>query len=46
MIIATAQKVLMFTPVKEQKTGQIGVLYVTNFRLSFVTSQEKYVEVN
>lgn len=46
MIIAEAQNVLLFTPVNEQKTGQSGVLFVTNFRLSFVTSHKKYLEVN
>lgn len=46
IIIAEAQNVLLFTPVNEQKTGQSGVLFVTNFRLSFVTSNEKKIEVN
>lgn len=46
MIIAEAQNVLLFTPVNEQKTGQSGVLFVTNFRLSFVTTHKKYLEVN
>ncbi|XP_050542785.1 myotubularin-related protein 10-B [Daktulosphaira vitifoliae] len=44
MIIAEAQNVLLFTPVNENKSGQSGVLFVTNFRLSFVTSQEKQLE--
>lgn len=46
MIIAEARKVLLFTPVNEQKTGQSGALFVTNFRLSFITSHEKHLEVN
>lgn len=46
MIIAEAQSVLLFTPVNEQKTGVSGVLFVTNFRLSFVTSNEKHLKVN
>lgn len=46
MIIAEAQSVLLFTPVNEQKTGISGVLFVTNFRLSFVTSNEKHLKVN
>ncbi|XP_050421975.1 myotubularin-related protein 10-B isoform X2 [Adelges cooleyi] len=44
MIIAEAQNVLLFTPVNEQKTGQSGILFVTNFRLSFITSLEKQLE--
>lgn len=46
MIIAEAQSVLLFTPVNEQKTGVSGVLFVTNFRLSFITSNEKHLKVN
>jgi len=46
MIIAEAQSVLLFTPVNEQKTGVSGVLFVTNFRLSFVTSNEKHLKVH
>ncbi len=45
MIIAEAKKVLLFTPVAGQKTGKSGVLTVTNFRLSFVTSEGKPAEV-
>lgn len=44
MIIAEAQNVLLFTPVTSQKTGKSGVLTVTNFKLSFVTSQSKPAE--
>ncbi|XP_003246575.1 myotubularin-related protein 10-B [Acyrthosiphon pisum] len=44
MIIAEAQSVLLFTPVNEQKTGISGVLFVTNFRLSFITSNEKHLK--
>lgn len=46
MIIAEAQNVLLFTPTTSLKTGKSGVLTVTNFRLSFVTSEEKAAEVN
>lgn len=45
MVIAEAQSVLLFTPVTSQKTGKSGVLTVTNFRLSFKTSEEKPAEV-
>lgn len=45
-IVAEAQRVLLFTPVNEHKSGQSGVLFVTNFRLSFVTSREKHLSVN
>ncbi|KAI5730573.1 hypothetical protein M8J76_015286 [Diaphorina citri] len=41
MVIAEAQNVLLFTPVSDHKTGQSGVLFVTNFKLSFVTSEGK-----
>ncbi|KAK7574342.1 hypothetical protein V9T40_011533 [Parthenolecanium corni] len=44
MLIAEAQSVLLFTPTTSQKTGKSGVLTVTNFRLSFVTSEEKPAE--
>lgn len=37
---------LLFTPVNEQKTGLSGALFVTNFKLSFVTYHEKHLEVN
>lgn len=46
MIIAEAQSVLMFTPVTGQKTGKSGTLTVTNFRLSFTTSEEKLMDVS
>lgn len=46
MVVAEAENVLLFTPVKEKKTGKSGVLFVTNFRLSFVTSHEKHLKVN
>lgn len=46
MLIAEAQSVLLFTPTTSQKTGKSGVLTVTNFRLSFVTSEEKPAEVS
>lgn len=40
MTIAEAQNVLMFSPVTENKQGKSGVLLVTNFKLSFVTTEE------
>lgn len=46
MVVAEAENVLLFTPVKEKKTGKSGVLFVTNFRLSFVTSHENHLKVN
>lgn len=45
-VVAEAQCVLLFTPVNEHKTGQSGDLFVTNFKLSFVTSHEKHLRVN
>lgn len=44
MIIAKAHYVLLFTPITSQKNGKSGVLTVTNFRLSFVTSEDKPAE--
>lgn len=46
MLIAEAQNVLLFTPVSDHKTGQSGVLFVTNFKLSFVTSEGSPSEIN
>lgn len=43
MIFAEAENVLLFTPVKEKKCGKSGALFVTNFKLAFVTSIEKHV---
>uniref|UniRef100_A0A1B6ECB3 Myotubularin phosphatase domain-containing protein n=1 Tax=Clastoptera arizonana TaxID=38151 RepID=A0A1B6ECB3_9HEMI len=40
MTIAEAQNVLWFSPVTENKQGKSGVLFVTNFKLSFVTTEE------
>lgn len=45
MTIAEAQNVLMFSPVTENKQGKSGVLLVTNFKLSFVTTEEHTKEV-
>ncbi|XP_024880886.1 myotubularin-related protein 12 isoform X4 [Temnothorax curvispinosus] len=38
VLIAEAQSVLMFSPVSDLKQGISGVLSVTNFKLTFVTS--------
>lgn len=40
VVIAEAQNVLMFAPVSEQKQGKSGTLSVTNFKLSFVTTED------
>uniref|UniRef100_A0A1B6FET7 Myotubularin phosphatase domain-containing protein n=1 Tax=Cuerna arida TaxID=1464854 RepID=A0A1B6FET7_9HEMI len=40
MAIAEAEHVLMFSPVSEHKQGKSGSLIVTNFKLSFVTTEE------
>ncbi|XP_049790942.1 myotubularin-related protein 10-B [Schistocerca nitens] len=44
VVIAEAQNVLMFAPVSEQKHGKSGTLYVTNFKLSFVTTDDRAQE--
>lgn len=36
--IAEANNVLKFAPLKTNKTGISGTLFVTNFKVSFVTS--------
>lgn len=41
MVIAEAQHVLMFSPVSENKQGKSGILTVTNFKLSFVTTDDR-----
>uniref|UniRef100_A0A8D8YZH2 Myotubularin-related protein 12 n=1 Tax=Cacopsylla melanoneura TaxID=428564 RepID=A0A8D8YZH2_9HEMI len=41
MVVAEAQNVLLYRPVSDHKSGQSGVLFVTNFKLSFVTSDGK-----
>ncbi|PSN49432.1 Myotubularin-related protein 10-B [Blattella germanica] len=41
VVIAEAQNVLLFAPVSEQKQGKSGNLSVTNFKLSFVTTEER-----
>ncbi|XP_012531501.1 myotubularin-related protein 12 [Monomorium pharaonis] len=38
VLIAEAQNVLMFSPVSDLKQGISGILSVTNFKLTFVTS--------
>lgn len=45
MLIAEAQNVLMFAQVCKRKQGKSGLLCVTNFKLSFITSDEKSKEV-
>lgn len=45
-MIAEAQNVLLFAPVSEQKQGKSGSLCVTNFKLTFVTTEERSKEVN
>ncbi|GAB6023083.1 hypothetical protein CHUAL_007174 [Chamberlinius hualienensis] len=42
VIIAEARKVLKFTAQSEQRQGIIGSLFVTNFKLSFVTASTSY----
>ncbi|XP_073978652.1 myotubularin-related protein 10-B isoform X2 [Rhodnius prolixus] len=44
MLIAEAQNVLMFAQVRERKQGRSGVLCVTNFKLSFITADERTKE--
>ena len=39
-VVAKAQHVLMFEPVSESKQGISGFLSVTNFKLTFVTSDD------
>ena len=43
-VVAEAQNVLMYAPVSE-KQGKSGILTVTNFKLSFVTTEERHREV-
>lgn len=38
IVIAEANNVLKFAPLKTNKTGISGTLFVTNFKVSFVTS--------
>lgn len=45
VLIAEAQSVLMFSPVGDLKQGTSGVLAVTNFKLSFITSDDATTEV-
>jgi myotubularin-related protein 10/11/12 len=46
VVIAEAQNVLLFAPVSEQKQGKSGSLSVTNFKLTFVTAEERPREVS
>lgn len=43
-VVAEAQNVLMYAPLSE-KQGKSGILTVTNFKLSFVTTEERHREV-
>lgn len=45
VLIAEAQSVLMFSPVSDLKQGTSGVLSVTNFKLTFITSDDSNGEV-
>lgn len=45
VLIAEAQSVLMFSPVGDLKQGTSGVLSVTNFKLTFITSDDSNGEV-
>lgn len=45
VLIAEAQSVLMFSPVSDLKQGISGVLSVTNFKLTFITSDDSNGEV-
>ncbi|XP_025263877.1 myotubularin-related protein 10-B isoform X2 [Camponotus floridanus] len=40
VLIAEAQSVLMFSPVSDLKQGTSGILSVTNFKLTFITSDD------
>ncbi|XP_050464297.1 myotubularin-related protein 10-B isoform X2 [Cataglyphis hispanica] len=40
VLIAEAQSVLMFSPVSDLKQGISGILSVTNFKLTFITSDD------
>ncbi|KAJ1532085.1 hypothetical protein ONE63_000714 [Megalurothrips usitatus] len=42
-VVAEAQNVLMYAPLSE-KQGKSGILIVTNFKLSFVTTEERHRE--
>lgn len=42
-VVAEAQNVLMYAPLSE-KQGKSGILTVTNFKLSFVTTEERHRE--
>lgn len=43
-VVAEAQNVLMYAPLSERQ-GKSGILTVTNFKLSFVTTEERHREV-
>lgn len=45
VLVAKAQNVLMFLPVGDLKQGTSGILSVTNFKLSFITTDDSNGEV-
>ncbi|KAF7417891.1 hypothetical protein HZH68_000544 [Vespula germanica] len=46
VLVAKAQNVLMFLPVGDLKQGTSGILSVTNFKLSFITTDDSNGEDN
>ncbi|KAH0539767.1 myotubularin-related protein 10-B [Cotesia glomerata] len=44
VVIAEAQSVLMFSPVSDLKQGISGILAVTNFKLTFITTEDSNSE--
>ncbi|XP_029034885.2 myotubularin-related protein 10-B isoform X2 [Osmia bicornis bicornis] len=40
ILVTNAQNVLMFSPVSDLKQGTSGILSVTNFKLTFITSED------
>lgn len=41
LVIGVAHNVLLYSPVSEQPKGRLGSLFVTNYKLSFITSDEQ-----
>lgn len=46
IFITKAENVLMFSPVSDLNQGTSGILSVTNFKLTFVTTDDTNGEVN
>lgn len=46
IFITKAQNVLMFSPVSDLNQGTSGILSVTNFKLTFVTTDETNGDVS